>query len=1226
MAVAEETKVIRIIVDSSRAVDGSAAATRAWERMEKAQDAAAGSMARMERSLGNIGTLIGTQVGLLIGGLVARFVDLAKGAFDVASGIGELAEQLGLTAKGLQGLQFAAVQGGVKMEQLEAGVSIFSRRLGEAAEGSKVAIAAFDAVGVKVLDAQGKLRSTEQVMQNVAARILAIEDPARRAAVAADLFGRSGARLMPILPDIARGFGEMAEGARRAGAVISDEAIAKLDKLADSGARTRMIVQAVFAETAAGPLTDTLDFINRKVENLLTLLKTAANNLTALLSMAANPGAFLAQAFLPTSSEKLASDIERQRKAIEAGEQALAQLGPNDSRRKYTQTSVDRARAELARLEREQGVAAVGGRAGVPLPGDPDNIGISVVREGAKQATASDAGKSAEDAAAKYAKLMRQLDETARAQGLMTKAARDGDVAFEAQKVHLDAVQKTMEIFGRRLDDNDPKLVKVEERLRAIAQGKVAEAFATATTQLEQQSELLEVEIRLIGELPEIRAQELAIIKAKHEAEKAGSALTAEDVERRRAAIEANERLKIQAEELRRAQELWTEPLKQALRDIQSTAADAFEQMLESGKFNFEELGKVFKKIITRMIAEFLALATIRPVMSVVVNAISPSIAQQMGLGAGASALSLPGIGGGGMPMPSMGGGMFSGGLGGLGDWLNTPFTGPYAGMSPSSMAGVPTLSPSMWNPSTWSITPLQGIGAAAGVGSGIFSLMTGGGSTRSTITGVSQIAGGLASLIPGVGPILGPLIGIGGSLLGGLFGEPDPVVTNQTAGQLSFGRNGFFTTGGAWGPTANASSAQGPLAQAGNSIQAIFDALGGVRDPGRVWGLSSESISRQGGGWDFSSTSTFLQSPDGGRELWRMNMDDMMNTGAAQVAVRSIIGGAVGEITDNMRAALESIRYDMGLTLETVGTAVAEINAFDTAIDNLGRTVSPIGQALAEVEGQFAALYATASKYGLGTGAIDAALTEARLKVVGDFDTSLRLATLDLTDPTQAAWERLDVERKDLVAQNDDIVEVFGESATRIVQIEEYLAAKRVSIAEQAGQEMRRAMEQTLSTALGGIGRLQDLVRELSPGGGLANLDPAGQYAGLRATYGAAYAQAQANPTDAALLDRSVAAGREFAEYSQRYYAGSPDYNRDRDMILRQAQSLQLAAAQQAPAVAGAGVDPQMTQLFQQLAHAIAAASAAGGNQPAMAQLLAKIDQVMNLLINYIANGKRAA
>ncbi len=56
--------------------------------------------------------------------------------------------------------------------------------------------------------------------------------------------------------------------------------------------------------------------------------------------------------------------------------------------------------------------------------------------------------KGAEDAAKKYEKLKDQLELTARAQDQMTAAARAGDVAFEEQKVTLEAQQKILDIFG----------------------------------------------------------------------------------------------------------------------------------------------------------------------------------------------------------------------------------------------------------------------------------------------------------------------------------------------------------------------------------------------------------------------------------------------------------------------------------------------------------------------------------------------------------------------------------------------------------------------------------------------------------------------------------------------------------------------------------------------------------------------------------------------------------
>ncbi|NDH64639.1 MAG: hypothetical protein EBY18_24000, partial [Alphaproteobacteria bacterium] len=144
---AEETKIIRIIVDSSKAVDGSAAATRALEKLERSTASMDTALARMERGLGGIGSLIKANLALALADVAARMVQMAKGAFDAAAGMDELAEQLGVTAKGLQGLQFSAVQSGVKLEQLETGVAKFSQKMGEAAGGSKEMIEALDRIG-----------------------------------------------------------------------------------------------------------------------------------------------------------------------------------------------------------------------------------------------------------------------------------------------------------------------------------------------------------------------------------------------------------------------------------------------------------------------------------------------------------------------------------------------------------------------------------------------------------------------------------------------------------------------------------------------------------------------------------------------------------------------------------------------------------------------------------------------------------------------------------------------------------------------------------------------------------------------------------------------------------------------------------------------------------------------------------------------------------------------
>lgn len=54
-------------------------------------------------------------------------IDFVKGALDAVGGLGELAEQLGVTTEQLQVLQYAAVENGVATQELEAGLSKFTR-------------------------------------------------------------------------------------------------------------------------------------------------------------------------------------------------------------------------------------------------------------------------------------------------------------------------------------------------------------------------------------------------------------------------------------------------------------------------------------------------------------------------------------------------------------------------------------------------------------------------------------------------------------------------------------------------------------------------------------------------------------------------------------------------------------------------------------------------------------------------------------------------------------------------------------------------------------------------------------------------------------------------------------------------------------------------------------------------------------------------------------------
>ena len=761
---ADERKIIYLEINATKAVEGSSAATRALQQLEQSTSSLDKTLSRMEGALGRVGGYLKAQLAMMIGEFIGHMTEMAKASLEAAAGLDELGEQLGVSARFLQAAQYQAVQTGAKLEQLETGFSKFSQKIGEAANGSKEMIESLDRVGVKILDFQGKLRPTEDVMTDVAKAIVGIEDPAKRSAAAVDFFGKAGTRLLPLLTELAKGADSMAAATERQNAMIGDETIKKLDKVADRLEAAKLEWRAFFANNAAAAIDwldkaqgwfdkmfprDDTSMANRRkawqepLENFFDWLGDKLNDMVAygakfgaefLESFATLPGA-MKNLFIRAMDNSLEA-LETGLNKIKAG-MAGTWLG--------RQLDIDGSAVSLGRIggvqsnadylaNRNQQISSAGqqaydaARAMYPQGGNADARARSRFLQGQIDAQASEeaarvgklgvvsgggvsnpavagAGKAE---AERIEKLKNTLAAAADAQDAMTAAAMRGDLAFQEQEIKAKSLSQAIEAYGGQLDKSSPKVQQlakdIEDYNRRAIQGKTAETFAVATTQLERQNEILKAQNDLMNEAPEIQARELAIIKSKQEAEKGGLSINAEMLEKRREAIEQNETLKLQQDQLKKAQELWTEPLKQAFRDIQTLGSDAFAQLLDNGKFTFESLGQTFLTIIKRMAAEFLALATIRPVMSVLVNAvgstglISQNTISQMGFARPAARRAAA-------VSPCRLSVAWRHVLGGVGDFLNTPFTGPYAGMSPSSMAGVPMLSPSIMSPSTWGIT-----------------------------------------------------------------------------------------------------------------------------------------------------------------------------------------------------------------------------------------------------------------------------------------------------------------------------------------------------------------------------------------------------------------------------------------------------------------------------------------------------------------------------------------
>jgi hypothetical protein len=124
-----------------------------------------------------------------------------------------------------------------------------TRRLGDAAQGAKAPTEALERLGITLEQIKGK--SAGDVIPLIAEGMKRLPDDAQRAAVAVDLFGKAGQKLMPLLSEGAAGIKALTDAAREMGLVLTPEEIANADKYGDMMAALDKKVDAQLAAKLA---------------------------------------------------------------------------------------------------------------------------------------------------------------------------------------------------------------------------------------------------------------------------------------------------------------------------------------------------------------------------------------------------------------------------------------------------------------------------------------------------------------------------------------------------------------------------------------------------------------------------------------------------------------------------------------------------------------------------------------------------------------------------------------------------------------------------------------------------------------------------------------------------------------------------------------------------------------------------------------------------------------
>lgn len=117
-------------------------------------------------------------------------------AIQMGDNLGDLNAQTGVAIDKLMELQMAFDLNGMKAEQVQPVLSKMQRMIADAGSGSAEAATKFAMMGVSIADIQG-LNADEQLMK-IGEAITQIQNPAQRSAMAMEIFGKSGAKLLSV--------------------------------------------------------------------------------------------------------------------------------------------------------------------------------------------------------------------------------------------------------------------------------------------------------------------------------------------------------------------------------------------------------------------------------------------------------------------------------------------------------------------------------------------------------------------------------------------------------------------------------------------------------------------------------------------------------------------------------------------------------------------------------------------------------------------------------------------------------------------------------------------------------------------------------------------------------------------------------------------------------------------------------------------------------------------
>jgi len=419
----------------------------------------------MEAAFARVGSAAG---GLLAGLTVGTFVQSGKAAIDLADKIDDLGEKYGIAAGTLTEYRFAAEVAGTPTDALATGMGKLSKAASEGNKGLAM-------IGVGVRTASGDIKSADQLLLEVATKFERFKDGPAKAALAMEIFGKSGADMLPLLNKGAAGISALRDESKALGAAFGDEVARQAGEFNDNLKKLQLASEGAKVSLMG----DLLPSLISITEELIAGKKAFGGYLTAMLAIGLNTSPF------QSAGENL-QDIGSQ---IAALEKMMADISARNSSKSVwdkvlnigSSDQVENIEGKLAKLNKVRGYLqeiqrneALKGSGGVLDARDA----LAQRTPPKTQAPLISDGKNADEAAKQYASLISKIKERqAEAQAELATGAKLSD----ADKFRIDILAK-LNGAESKLSEGQKQAVRtaLDSATAAMRQAKSEEELAKA--------------------------------------------------------------------------------------------------------------------------------------------------------------------------------------------------------------------------------------------------------------------------------------------------------------------------------------------------------------------------------------------------------------------------------------------------------------------------------------------------------------------------------------------------------------------------------------------------------------------------------------------------------------------------------------------------------------------------------------------------------------------------